>query len=81
VDGRLEDGRLAAGGALLLPVWVLEYTHGRSEYRAFVSAHDGHVAGREKEIEGSGGSLDPPGPLLSTSIPFLWRILSPLLPA
>jgi hypothetical protein len=45
--------------------------------------------GREQQIGGSGGSLEPPGPLLEppmglflrTSIPFSWYILSAFLPA
>ena len=44
--------------------------------------------GGEQQIGGSGGSLEPPGPLLDplglflrTSIPFVWRILSAFLRA
>jgi hypothetical protein len=45
--------------------------------------------GRIEQIGGSGGSLEPPGPILEppgslqrhTSIPFMWRILSAFLPA
>ena len=33
----------------------------------------------EKDIGGSGGSLEPPGPLLTHLIPFIWRILSAFL--
>jgi hypothetical protein len=39
------------------------------------------VPRREKEIGGSGGSLEPLGLFLRTSIPFIWRILSAFLPA
>ena len=39
-----------------------------------------NVTGREKEIRGSGGSLEPPGLFLRTSIPFIWHILSACLP-
>jgi hypothetical protein len=45
------------------------------------------VHNREKHIGGSGGSLEPPGPLfeppglfLRTSIPFIWCIMSAFLP-
>ena len=48
----------------------------------------GAVGDRAQHIGGSGGSLEPPGPLfeplglfLRTSIPFIWRILSAFLRA
>jgi ATP-dependent RNA helicase DDX5/DBP2 len=42
---------------------------------------DQRVRAREKESGGSGGSLEPLGLFLRTSIPFIWRILSAFLRA
>jgi hypothetical protein len=55
---------------------------------ALCHAAEAAAADREKQIGGSGGSLEPPGPLLEPPgsllthlIPFMWRILSAFLPA
>ena len=76
--------------AAAVAAWFTE-TLKLPQYAAPIKEHE--VDGREKQIGGSGGSLEPPGPLLDyleppsswassyASIPFTWRILSAFLPA
>ena len=62
----------------MLAVYLAISQHGLTV--ATVAA-DFTADGREKDIGGSGGSLEPPGLFLCTSVPFKWRILSVFLPA
>ena len=57
-------------------------TRGCGNQRTTSSSTTLSVPAREKEIGGSGGSLEPPGPLIThLHTVFIWRILSAFLPA
>jgi hypothetical protein len=72
------------GGAILC-VWKGDNGASRA-FESFQDAiltvdDDPQVRAGETETGGSGGSLEPLGLFLRTSIPFIWRIVSAFLPA
>jgi hypothetical protein len=77
-----ESAMVSSASAVFDHVWKNAYSNSSKEC-------SGGVWCREKQMGSSGGSLEPPGPLLElplglflrTSIPFIWRILSAFLPA
>ena len=87
----LDGARLCEHGVVLLPAWIVEYTHGGEPFRAFVGGIDGRVAGLphlgKQDATWRGGTAGfvfggltalaakPMAPLVLLSMPFAGMLL------
>jgi hypothetical protein len=80
--GESVDDALGIAAALVKPAAPISAVCCRDDYEWWRShGYAPSADNREKQIGGSGGSLEPLGLFLHTYIPFLLRILSAFLPA